>query len=600
MGVELAILGAAVIGGAATYAGGQAAKAGTQAAAQAQQDATKYAADIQLQMFNRMLKETAPQRQLFQEALPQLRSMAFGDKGAAAQPAPARTGVDALATSTVPLAQLPAAARVGGDVIQSTLKNALTPPVAGGETPATLTGPSQPQLPDSRFRQERFGPNDELTWIDTRTGQPAGPNAPGGPNYMPSAIPGAPTDPLAPSGGPFNALAQGGENMLGQILGNPAITREPAGANAFPGGGQLPQGGQDMGGNTLINPNIAPPPAPIQAPGGAPQGTIGGPIYGPGAAPAAPRTGADTKAAYAAQAAQDTYAAQVARAGQSGSAAAAGGAAIDMTPNAQGIYTGQINALDPRAGMPDIPTLRAEGDYPDLPQFRSEVDINLDADPIYRQQRKELTATLNRRLGATGQFGSSEAENVFSRNLLPYMQDAYSRELDEVNRANQIAQTMYGLGYTREQDILSRSNQNALATYGLGYDRSRDIYGADLAKIMDQYNISRDVSDRSYGRVLDMAKIGAGAASSAGQNAMATGQGLASTYMRGGSTLAGIYGQQGANQAQMYGALGGVGMGALNNYALYQMQQPNALAGGGYQAPTSPSGYSFNLPQLTG
>jgi hypothetical protein len=215
------------------------------------------------------------------------------------------------------------------------------------------------------------------------------------------------------------------------------------------------------------------------------------------------------------------------------------GSAMPGTLGEEGQYVNALSRLDPSSGMPGIPGLQ------------SQVNIDLENDPIYKLQAEEMTKQLNRRYGAQGRFASSGAEDAMSRNLLPFMQDSYSRNLDTMNR----------------------ENQNALTTYGLGYQQQGDTYGRNSSRLMDLYNMQSNMGDRQYGRVLDMAKIGSGAAQTAGQNAMATGQGIASTYMNQGNTLANLANQQGQNSANMIGGMAGAGMGAANNYMLYNMMQ---------------------------
>jgi len=216
-------------------------------------------------------------------------------------------------------------------------------------------------------------------------------------------------------------------------------------------------------------------------------------------------------------------------------------AAIPMTQNPEGQYIQQLGQMNSSAGMPRMPSLR------------SNVNIDMENDPIFQAQREEMLKQLNRRYASTGQYASSDADNAVVRNMLPFMQDAYSRNIDTLNR----------------------ENQNALTSYGLGYQRQGDIYGRDTSRLMDLYNLQSNMGDRQYGRVLDMAKIGAGAAQTAGQNAMATGQGIASTYQNQGNTLANIASVNGQNQANMWGGLGAAGMGMANNYMLQNMMQQN-------------------------
>ena len=65
---------------------------------------------------------------------------------------------------------------------------------------------------------------------------------------------------------------------------------------------------------------------------------------------------------------------------------------------------------------------------------------------------------------------------------------------------------------------------------------------------------------RKYGGLLDLLKLGSGAASSAGAYGANT-----------GNALAGVYSNAGNNQANTIGGMFGSGMGALNNYQLYNL-----------------------------
>jgi len=121
-----------------------------------------------------------------------------------------------------------------------------------------------------------------------------------------------------------------------------------------------------------------------------------------------------------------------------------------------------------------------------------------------------------------------------------------------------------------------------------GFDYTSDpIYQADKAEMIRALNrgqaskgllrssdtdnaMTRNLSTlmnnayaRKYGGLLDLLKLGSGAASSAGTYGANT-----------GNALAGVYSNAGNNQANMYGGMFASGMGALNNYQLY-----NLLAG---------------------
>ena len=101
---------------------------------------------------------------------------------------------------------------------------------------------------------------------------------------------------------------------------------------------------------------------------------------------------------------------------------------------------------------------------------------DLENDPIYRQQKQDALKTINERMAAEGKYNSSDADNAIVRNLLPFMQDARTRKMQE-----------------------------------------------------DQIG---------YGRVLDAMKIGSGAATAAGQNAMIAGSNMSDAYRYGGDAAA--------------------------------------------------------------
>lgn len=153
-----------------------------------------------------------------------------------------------------------------------------------------------------------------------------------------------------------------------------------------------------------------------------------------------------------------------------------------------------------------------------------ELDWSLEDDPIYQTQRDEMMRVLNRRYAGMGRGASSDADNAIARSMGGLMTDSYNRALSDLARENEINQLMYG-------------------------------------------------------RNLDLAQIGAGAAGAAGQNAMQLGALNSAAYGQQGSALADIYGQQGANQQNFWNNMGAMGMGAANNYMLYNALQQNPYRG---------------------
>jgi len=204
------------------------------------------------------------------------------------------------------------------------------------------------------------------------------------------------------------------------------------------------------------------------------------------------------------------------------------------------LLPGSLAGLTGQAGQGVAPERQYMNQYGNvaMPQLQSEVNMDFAADPIYQRQMQDMTTQLNRRFASQGRAFSSDADNAMVRNALPFMEQSYNRGVDTLNR----------------------QNTNALTNYQLGTTRAQTLYGMEGA-----------LGDQKWGRNLDLAKLGAGAASAAGQGAQSTGNALSSIFQNQGSNLAGIYAGQGQNQAQMYGNIAGSLQGGYNNYLLGQM-----------------------------
>jgi hypothetical protein len=238
---------------------------------------------------------------------------------------------------------------------------------------------------------------------------------------------------------------------------------------------------------------------------------------------------------------------------------------------------------------------------------------DITASPMYQFQQQQGEEAINRALAARGMSNSSAAVNQladFNTELNAMeTEKAYDRAVDEYNRQYNQGMDQYGVS----ADNYGRGYQNALAQYGMDADRysrerqaNLDTYGQEYSAAMDQYNMAntqwgqqqqnalqgynaqygaaQDYYNRvnsagmdqynmerqahldAYGQDLDLAKIGTGASAAAGNAALATGQGLATTYRNQGNALANIYNQQGANQQAFYSGMGAVPMNAYATY----------------------------------
>ena len=127
----------------------------------------------------------------------------------------------------------------------------------------------------------------------------------------------------------------------------------------------------------------------------------------------------------------------------------------------------------------------------------------------------------------------------------------------------------------------------ALADRGL-YDSSTAVN--QLADLTNR--LTAEETERQYGRMLDMANIGRGAATSSGAAAMQTGVTAGQYALQGGQAQAA--GQLGAGQqrSSMYSNLGALPMQAYNAYQQSQAYTPSSGTG-----PSNVSGINTNFDQ---
>jgi hypothetical protein len=70
--------------------------------------------------------------------------------------------------------------------------------------------------------------------------------------------------------------------------------------------------------------------------------------------------------------------------------------------------------------------------------IETDVNWNLQNDPIYRQQQEEMQRQLNRRYAGMGRGASSDADNAMVRNMGGLMTDSYNRALSDLARRNRL------------------------------------------------------------------------------------------------------------------------------------------------------------------
>lgn len=193
-----------------------------------------------------------------------------------------------------------------------------------------------------------------------------------------------------------------------------------------------------------------------------------------------------------------------------------------------------------------------------LDSFNFAFDPN---DPTYQYRQKEMEKTINQAAAARGNYNSRPVINALSEGNMALTADESEKQ------------------FGRALDSYNANISTALSQFGADYGRATDTYNSGYGKLTDLYNMSMGTGASDYNRLIDLVKIGQGSASSAGQGAIATGQGLASTYGQLGSQLANIAMQQGANQTALTSGI--LGMGS-NAYMANVLAKPNYGTGSSY------------------
>ena len=232
-------------------------------------------------------------------------------------------------------------------------------------------------------------------------------------------------------------------------------------------------------------------------------------------------------------------------------------------------------------------------------------ELNPD-DPIYKWKQKQMEDAINRAAAARGNYNSRASINALGEGNMALaaqeMNDQYGRQLTESGISNDLANQRYGrgmgeyqLGYGQNMDTYNIKNAQAGAQYGrdvqqYGFDNQAIQQNNALARgdVMDKFNMDRALYGDQYGQFIDALKVGQGTANAAGNNAMITGQGLASSAQASGDA-----------NAAFWSGLGGMPQNAIaQNYYMSQLKQqpqPNALS---YQSPQYGYGMNTGAPTI--
>lgn len=235
------------------------------------------------------------------------------------------------------------------------------------------------------------------------------------------------------------------------------------------------------------------------------------------------------------------------------------GTSIDMSNviySKNGLMGRAQNAITPRStpgqmGAVATPEQLQQGGVfsPAIPEFqRSLSDFQFNADdPVYQQKLSEKNKQIDRFLAKQGLQGSSAGEEFRQNEMNKLLSEEegrqYSRAKTERDYMTQTDIEKYGLGAQRGETLYGRTMGQQQSLY------DRMVQGAlrsdqqALDQLQRQYGTSQNLYGLLYAAGLDLSKLGAGAAGSAGAGSITTGQNVGQQY--------GL-----AGQAQAQGALG--------------------------------------------
>jgi len=215
----------------------------------------------------------------------------------------------------------------------------------------------------------------------------------------------------------------------------------------------------------------------------------------------------------------------------------------------QGI--GAFAGADPTGGsdrfmtqMENMPGL----DLPELNLGEFNFAFNPD-DPTYKYRQGELTKTIDQAAAARGNYNSRPTINAQAEGNIALTADESEKQ------------------FGRALNTYSTNIGTALSQFGADYQGATDTYNSGYGKMTDLYNMSMNTGAADYNKVLDAIKIGAGAAGQTGSGAMATGQGLSSTYGQLGNQLGNAAIGSGQATSDMWGNIGATNTSLASLYA---------------------------------
>jgi len=219
---------------------------------------------------------------------------------------------------------------------------------------------------------------------------------------------------------------------------------------------------------------------------------------------------------------------------------------------------------------------------PELPDLPGQVDFQFDeTDPVYQFKLQQLNEQTNRALSARGLYDSRTGMNVLADTNMGLISSEadkqYQRLVDERNYLAQRASNLYEMAVNRGNTLYDRIYTQQQDLYNRTYNQGMTEDARGMALLQDKYNMSNANYQRDYGMYLDLAKIGAGSAASAGAQSGSTAQGMASSLANAGAYNAQGTLLSGNTLANMFSGLGttiGNAMNTGNTNTYYGQSAP--------------------------
>ena len=247
------------------------------------------------------------------------------------------------------------------------------------------------------------------------------------------------------------------------------------------------------------------------------------------------------------------------------------------------------------SGANYVPTATPANGYgsgellPELPTLRQDMDFEWNADdPVYQYKMKQAQEAANRSLSKQGLLNSRAGVNTLSDVAMNVAAEdidkQYNRNLAERDYRTQTAMDQYNLASQRGNTLYDRllGQQNTL------YGRLTGQQETALGRLGQAYGLGSNLYGTVNEQNLNLAKIGVGAAGSAGANSMQAGQQIGNNAMAAGNANAQAALASGQAQAGLYNSVGNNLMQGAATYANYQASQPSYYSGAqSYYAPSN-------------